>query len=323
LGQTSLYGVATSSGTANVHPFTDLIIRNWYGSEGSDVDTAFGSTGALPSPPTTADISTIQTVVRDILSTWLQQEGVDASSFNLITSSFDANESGFDEVLEYTEVEIEATGHVTVKCTDPTTGIENTMVSTNIGSLTATDTTPPSDPIGLKAIGADKNNILLLWDTSADNVGIAGYNIYRGNTKIGKAAYAVYFDSSDLAPGTEYCYQVEAYDGTGNISTAKSVQACASTLAVSDTTPPSTPANLTATSASTTETSLAWTASTDNSYVLSYRVSRDGGEIGTAPSTSFVDKELSAHTQYCYTVKAVDAAGNISQNSSQVCATTQ
>jgi chitinase len=197
------------------------------------------------------------------------------------------------------------------------------MVSTNIGSLTATDTTPPSDPIGLKAIGADKNNILLLWDTSADNVGIAGYNIYRGNTKIGKAAYAVYFDSSDLAPGTEYCYQVEAYDGTGNISTAKSVQACASTLAVSDTAPPSTPANLTTTSASTTQISLTWAASTDNAYVLSYRVSRDGGEIGTAPSTSFIDKELSAHTQYCYTVKAVDAAGNISQNSSQVCATTQ
>jgi chitodextrinase len=322
LGQASLYSVATSSGTANVHPFTDLIIRTWYEREGSDVDTAFGNTGGFPSPPTAADVSTIELVMRDILSTWLQQEGVDASSFNLITSSFDTNESGFDEVLEYTEVGIDATGKVTVSCTDPTTGIGNTMVSTSIGSLTEPDATPPTDPTGLKAIGADMNKIVLLWDASTDNVGIAGYNVYRGNTKIGKSAYSVYFDSSSLAPGTQYCYQVEAFDGAGNTSAAKSVQACAFTLAASDVTPPSTPADLIATPTSATQISLAWTASSDNSYVLSYRVSRDSGKTATVPSTGFVDTGLAAHTRYCYTVKAVDAAGNVSPDSSQVCVMT-
>lgn len=322
LGQSSLYGAATSSGTVNIHPFTDLIIRNWYADQGSDVDSAFESAGDLPSPPTADDIASRETAVRNILSTWMQQEGVDASSFNLITSSFDADKSGFDEVLEYTEVDINAAGLVTVSCTDPATGIGNTMVSTNIGNLTATDTTPPSDPVGLRAIGADMNKILLLWDASTDNVGIAGYNVYRGNTKIGKAAYAVYFDSAGLAPGTTYCYQVEAFDGAGNTSPSTSGQACVSTLAVSDTTPPSAPADLAVSQVSSTQISLAWTASTDDVFVLSYRVLRDGGEIAKVPSTSFVDGDLAAHTRYCYTVKAVDAAGNISADSSQICATT-
>ena len=66
-GPADLYSVATSSGTANVHPYTDLIIRNWYMVKGSDVETAFGGTGALPSPPTTADISPIETAVRNII----------------------------------------------------------------------------------------------------------------------------------------------------------------------------------------------------------------------------------------------------------------
>ncbi|HEX9114291.1 MAG TPA: fibronectin type III domain-containing protein, partial [Nitrospirota bacterium] len=174
---------------------------------------------------------------------------------------------------------------------------------------------------GLRAIGADRNKILLLWDASTDNVGIAGYNVYRGNEKIGRSAYSVYFDSAGLAPGTEYCYQVEAFDGPGNTS-ARSGQACAFTLAASDATPPSAPAGLTATPTSATQISVAWTASTDATYVMSYRVSRDGGEIATVPSPGFVDTGLAANTQYCYTVKAIDAAGNISAYSNQICSTT-
>lgn len=43
-GNRSLYGVATATGTANIHPFTDLIIRNWYKVKGSDVETDFSGT---------------------------------------------------------------------------------------------------------------------------------------------------------------------------------------------------------------------------------------------------------------------------------------
>ncbi len=326
LGQTYLYSVVTSSGTANVHPYTDLIIRNWYMVKGSDVDTAFGSTGALPSPPTEADISTIEAAVRNIMKTWLQQENLDASSFNLITSSFDADSIGFDKILDMTMVSIDAAGQVTVDSCDPSTGIDGTMVATNIINLAAADASPPSDPGGLVVTGADKNKIVLLWTASTDDIGVAGYNIYRDNTKIGKSPFPSYADSAGLQPNTPYCYQIEAFDGVGNVSVNKSGQVCATTLVNSDTALPSTPSTMTATPLSTSQIKLGWTASTDvKNNLIGYKVYRDGKRIESVaiPATSFVDdKGLSANTQYCYTVKAFDAAGNISPDSSQVCITT-
>jgi chitodextrinase len=324
-GPVNLYSVATSSGTANVHPYTDLIIRNWYMVKGSDMDTAFGSTGALPSPPTEADISPIEAAVRNIMKTWLQQEGLDVSSFNLITSSFDADSVGFDEILDNTMVSIDAAGQVTVDSCDPATGIDGTAISTNIVNLAATDTAPPSDPGGLVATGADKNKIVLVWSSSADDISVAGYNIYRDNTEIGKSPFPSYADSSGLQPLTTYCYQIEAFDGAGNVSINKSGQVCTATLGNSDTALPSTPSNLSATAISTSQISLSWTASTDvDNNLLGYKVYRDGNKIESVavPATSFVDKGLSAHTQYCYTVKAFDSARNISPDSSQACITT-
>ncbi len=135
--------------------------------------------------------------------------------------------SGFDKILDMTMVEIDAAGQVTVESCDPATGLDGTMVATNITKLAAADTAPPSDPAGLIATGADKNKIVLLWNASTDDIGVAGYNIYRGNTKIGKSPALIYTDSAGLEPCTEYCYQVEAFDGAGNVSANKSGQACA------------------------------------------------------------------------------------------------
>src|SRR5690606_992386 len=62
-----------------------------------------------------------------------------------------------------------------------------------------------------------------------------------------------------------------------------------------------------------TSTSLAWTASTDNVGVTGYTVFRDGVNIGTtAGATSFNVSGLTANTAYAFTVTARDAAGNIS-----------
>ena len=184
---------------------------------------------------------------------------------------------------------------------------------------------PPSDPGGLLATGADKNKIFLVWATSTDDIGVAGYNIYRGNTKIGESPFPTYADSSGLQPLTTYCYQVEAFDEEGNVSINKSGQACAATLGNSDTALPSTPFNPAAAAISTSQISLSWSASTDiDNNLIGYKVYRDGHKIESVavPATSFVDNGLSAHTQYCYTVKAFDSAGNISPDSSQVCITT-
>ncbi|SHL08758.1 RICIN domain-containing protein [Actinacidiphila paucisporea] len=88
-----------------------------------------------------------------------------------------------------------------------------------------------------------------------------------------------------------------------------------------DTTAPSAPSNLTAT-ASGTAVSLSWNASTDNVGVTGYQVFRGGAQVGTATGTSYTDSGLGASTAYSYTVRAADAAGNLSAASNTATVTT-
>ncbi|WP_317618390.1 discoidin domain-containing protein [Paenibacillus sp. PL91] len=90
----------------------------------------------------------------------------------------------------------------------------------------------------------------------------------------------------------------------------------------SDTQAPSAPSSLTASAASSSQINLSWTASTDNVGVTGYRVFRGGVQVGTPTGTTFNDTGLTASTAYSYTVKAIDAAGNLSANSNTANATT-
>jgi hypothetical protein len=90
----------------------------------------------------------------------------------------------------------------------------------------------------------------------------------------------------------------------------------------SDTTPPSTPADLTAVASSSSEIDLSWTASTDNVGVAGYQVFRNSAQIATSTQTTYADTGLTASTTYAYTVKAFDAAGNVSAVSNSATSTT-
>lgn len=89
-----------------------------------------------------------------------------------------------------------------------------------------------------------------------------------------------------------------------------------------DTTIPTPPANLQATTTSTTVT-LTWGAATDNIGVTAYYIYRDGNFIGSvaSPALTFTDTLAFPSTAYTYVVTARDAAGNIS-NGASIMATT-
>jgi glucose/arabinose dehydrogenase/PKD repeat protein len=91
---------------------------------------------------------------------------------------------------------------------------------------------------------------------------------------------------------------------------------------VADTTPPSPPLNLQATTVTASTATLSWTASTDNVGVTGYNVYRNGSLIGSTTQTSYTDTGLSPTTSYAYTVAAFDAANNLSQPSSALNVTT-
>jgi chitodextrinase len=79
-----------------------------------------------------------------------------------------------------------------------------------------------------------------------------------------------------------------------------------------DTNPPSAPTGFNATPAGSTSIDLDWNASTDDVGVTAYIVTRNGTQIATPAVTSFLDTGLIPATTYNYTVRARDAAGNLS-----------
>ncbi|WP_164821470.1 fibronectin type III domain-containing protein [Paenibacillus koleovorans] len=85
---------------------------------------------------------------------------------------------------------------------------------------------------------------------------------------------------------------------------------------------PSAPTALTAVAVSDSEAELSWTASTDNIGVAGYKLYRDGMEVATVTAASYHDRGLAAATAYSYTVKAFDAAGNMSAASNAALVTT-
>jgi chitodextrinase len=91
----------------------------------------------------------------------------------------------------------------------------------------------------------------------------------------------------------------------------------------SDTSAPTVPAGLNATTSGSTQINLSWTGSADNIGVTGYKVYRNGVLVGSPAGTGYSDNGLSASTTYSYSVAACNAAGNCSAQSAAVSATTQ
>ena len=184
---------------------------------------------------------------------------------------------------------------------------------------TAGDTTPPSSPTNLSGSAFSSSQINLSWTASTDNVGVAGYQVFRNNAQITTTGTTSFSDTG-LNPNTQYAYTVAAYDAAGNVS-SQSTQLLVTTLAP-DTTPPSVPTNLQSSKVASTSLTVSWTASTDDVAVASYRILRNGSQVGTSTNTSYNDSGLTPGTTYAYTVVAVDSSNNASAESQQLLVTT-
>lgn len=192
--------------------------------------------------------------------------------------------------------------------------------STVVSIITNSDTTAPSVPTGLTATPTSMTQVDLSWTASTDNVGVAGYRIFRDGTQVGTSSATTYSDTG-LTKLTTYAYTVLAYDAAGNPS-AQTAPVSATTL--SDTNAPSVPTGLAGNAVSMTEIDLTWNASTDNVGVTGYRIFRNGTQIADVTSgTSYSDTGLTQNTSYSYTVLAYDADGNVSAQSASISVTTQ
>ncbi len=190
-----------------------------------------------------------------------------------------------------------------------------------VSTATATpaDAIAPSVPTGLAATPGNAQ-VSLTWSDSTDNVAVTGYKVYRDNVLIASPSTPYYADTA-VTNGVTYAYKVVAVDSSANVSAATApVNATPALPAGGDSQAPSVPTNLVGT-AGTGSASLTWTASTDNVGVTGYKVYRGGVLVGSPAGPSYTDSGLSNGTAYLYTVKATDAAGNLSAASNQVSVT--
>jgi hypothetical protein len=200
---------------------------------------------------------------------------------------------------------------------EPTTATPNSSATPN----TPSDTPAPDPVSGLTATpgngqvtltwtnptDTDRAFIQITWTSSGTTPQTADYDKETQSKTI-----------TGLTNGTEYTFTVKAKDNAGNLSTGQTTTAkpTSSTTPNTPDTPPAPVSGLTATPGDT-QVTLTWTNPTDTDRAF---IQITWTSSGTTPQTADYDKEteseiidgLTNGTEYTFTVKAKDNAGNLS-----------
>lgn len=186
------------------------------------------------------------------------------------------------------------------------------------------DTTAPSMPANVTGVSGSPTGTYVSWTSATDDVGVAGYYVFRNGVNIATTANA-YFQDTGLTPATTYAYAIQAFDLGGNVSP----QTMAVNVMTQDLTPPSGTTILSATSSNTSQITITWAPATDNVAIGSYRVWQGTSantltqiQTTAGTTTSFTNYSLTPGTQYFYSVQAVDTSGNVGPMCPVVSATT-
>ena len=205
-------------------------------------------------------------------------------------------------------------GSAPVICEHPTAGeVEDYNISFGGAPI---DVTPPTVPTNLAMTSVSQTSIALAWTASTDENGISNYEVLSSGTVVA-TGLATSATINNLTPTTVYNFTVRAIDPSGNISD-ESVALSVETHAAPDTEAPTVPTNLVASEITQTSVKLNWTASTDNVAVTLYKIESATGLVTSSISNSVDVTGLTPNTIYTYTVKAIDAADNVSALSSSI-----
>jgi endoglucanase len=95
------------------------------------------------------------------------------------------------------------------------------------------DLQPPSTPANLRVTGTTNATVSLAWDASTDDVGVTGYQVFRGATLVGSPTGLTLTDTG-LAASTTYSYTVRALDASGKQSAASTAVNATTTAVTQD-----------------------------------------------------------------------------------------
>lgn len=165
---------------------------------------------------------------------------------------------------------------------------------------------------GTTSNGVNAANVDILWSTDSGNTWTT---LLAGTPNDGSQAVTIPNSSTTtgriMVKGSNHIF----FDvNNANIT----VNAGSGTV---DTTAPTAP-SLTASGTTSTTTNLSWSGATDNVAVTGYDVYQGSSLIGSTASTSYTVTSLTPSTTYSFSVRAKDAAGNVSSSSNSVSVTT-
>jgi hypothetical protein len=111
-------------------------------------------------------------------------------------------------------------GDVSITTQSVVAGVATVQVSTGAPPPEAT---PPSAPDPVVAQPAS-DHVTVSWPASSDNVGVAGYRVFRDGALIQTTTATSWVDT-EVTAGTSYTYRVDAYDAAGNVAPSAAVSA--------------------------------------------------------------------------------------------------
>ncbi|MCF8059998.1 MAG: hypothetical protein K9K67_11925 [Bacteriovoracaceae bacterium] len=210
---------------------------------------------------------------------------------------------------------------------------ESTVVNSNFFKFDGTNPTPPGAIVlsGAASSSASRN---FSWSASTDNCAFESYEVALGTTSGGSevvswlnvgAVLAYQFNGLALSSATDYFVSVRGVDSAGNISTVVSssawqIDSCVASDVISPTDPSG--LNVSGLSGPVSSPNLTWAGSSDSCGLSHYELAI-GTSAGASNVKSFTNvgqvlthkffslsPALNTNTNYFFSLKAVDLAGN-------------
>ncbi|MER6536163.1 fibronectin type III domain-containing protein [Streptomyces sp900105755] len=184
----------------------------------------------------------------------------------------------------------------------------------------------PGAPTGVTAAAGSATSVHVMWNGLPEGSGIRGYEVYRGTTKVEEVPGSQHMvDVTRLRPSTAYVFTVRARGGDGSLGPrSRAVRATTPAMVAADRAAPTRPARPVGRAVGSRAVQLSWDASTDDRAVVSYDIWQGGAKIHSVGGnqTAAVVMGLRPGTRYVFTVRARDAADNLSPASTAVRLTT-
>jgi chitodextrinase len=184
----------------------------------------------------------------------------------------------------------------------------------------------PAAPVGVTAAAGSSTSVHVMWNAVSANPRVSVYEVYRGTTKVEEVPGSERMvDVTRLRPSTSYVFTVRARNTEGRLGPpGREVRATTPAAVAADDRAPTRPGTARGRAIGSRAVELSWSASTDDRAVVSYDIYQGTSKIHSvgAAQTATVVTGLRPGTRYAFTVRARDAADNLSPPGTAVRLTT-